>query len=717
MRAARAGLAACVALLAVSVAAFAPDVSASLQPGELAALRNAARAQRQTLEQLSALAVQQAATIDALLARMGDGDGGDAAGAGGGAGIAGECARGGEGEARGSALLDALERPAAPLSLRAAGHAPHVPAAPVAGVDASMVNPSAAAPSVPATLGAAVLNRRFRDVFGERFAPLAVAALPAAVTALHALPQETTAEALARYVAAGDARGEAHLLGGATGELMDSAAPPLWLPLDAGGAVSALGGYVRRRNETVLLVGHTGGAVVAHWLREHVRRPDGSALPDDLRALARAEASSAVVMRSPLLDSDALLAQPQLRRVVAVDAFKVHGVRVVAVAYASGHVELFGERGAPLASLAAPAVGADGLEAGGDGARERVAALRLAGARIMYLAETHAASVMLEAPALRKSTAAPPSDDGALAMVPTADELRRAATAIVSAPEPCRGLNGSTIVAARFDSLTSSRTYALTATGELLTAQVTADKHGKTKCVVRARRPAGVAPPAALRVLKGYVVVAGGGEELAVFNTTAIGPKTAPRPVLKASAADVAAALGVTLPLEDASGVGRLDATAALLPPPLGAGKGRLLALPVGSDGVVATFRSDLPVAAPPQFNTKLWQSPVFVVAMCLVGLWQFVSKRSGPRSHFGQGGGFGGTGGGSGFDKAAFERLAQDHDFGERHHMSSLRREFNNRADGGASRTRFDQYEASAMAQLARQQRSGGVSSFGDMD
>lgn len=76
------------------------------------------------------------------------------------------------------------------------------------------------------SITAGALSRRFRDTFGERFSPLAATALPARATALLALPQESTAESLSRYVAAGDQAGGAHLLRVATGELLEVS----WFP-------------------------------------------------------------------------------------------------------------------------------------------------------------------------------------------------------------------------------------------------------------------------------------------------------------------------------------------------------------------------------------------------------------------------------------------------------------------------------------------------------
>lgn len=541
------------------------------------------------------------------------------------------------------------------------------------------------------------------------------------------------------------------------------------------GAASVLGAYVRRRNETVLLVGHAGGAVVAHVLREHVRTDAGGNVPDDLRSLSAV--GHAYAMRSPMLEEAHADAEqhgsggagvgPDERaralarlRVSSVDAFKLGGTRVVAVAYAGGGVEIFGERGAPLASVSTRG--------------ERAVAMRASNGLLVYVAATHTGSVRIN-PLARPHAHAMSADvdassdkggdDGItypLSLSPTPQELSLCDAARVSEAGVCRGLNGSALVAARFDSLTGPKMFALSDTGDLLSAIVSSEKGGKVKCVVRTRRPSGLLPPATLRPFKGYLAIAsstgtGGTQhsgiaELAIFNTSAVGPKSAPRPVLRASAHDVAAALGYALPDYDEEGAAMLaglqtfvegaghdaDAHGAAFAgtPALACGKGRLLALPVGRGDIVATFSSELPVAQPPNFNAKLWQSPVLVVAMCLVGLWQFYQKRRGAA---GLGGGIRGAHMGGGFDREAFAAMSDADDMGDRYGnpREAMRSAGEGGFEGGSARyahfgagtatkgsqrgrraaDRFASYDRRAMAEYARRGSGRGGGGFSGLD
>ena len=198
------------------------------------------------------------------------------------------------------------------------------------------------------------------------------------------------------------------------------------------------------------------------------------------------------------------------------------------------------------------------------------------------------------------------------AIVVTAAGLTRVNLRTMDAADvPCRGLNGSALAAAAFDSVTVQKLYAVTAAGELLAGFVSVDSHS-TRCTFRSRSALGVAGPASISTIKGYVFVGVPGG-LGVFNVS--GLRHAPRQEIGEDLNRIVQGVGLP-PREEWAA-----------PPALVANKQRLVLVQV-ADGVLASFESNLPLPAPKERH-RMWSQPLVLGAMILVGFWQYQKQKA----------------------------------------------------------------------------------------
>lgn len=189
-------------------------------------------------------------------------------------------------------------------------------------------------------------------------------------------------------------------------------------------------------------------------------------------------------------------------------------------------------------------------------------------------------------------------------------EAQEAAASAGAAPaptdfKPCRGLNGSTLLAVAFDAQHSTRAYGITAEGSVLALVVGGDQGVPAGCAVRAAAalPADLLPadPAAgsggvaLATLPGYLLLSAGGS-LAIFNVTA-SPRCAPRLLLRQPLVPLQAQLTGGHAAEAQAGTAQQQQAAPAL---LAAGQGGHVALLLGGSAV-AVYETALPHRPPPQ--------------------------------------------------------------------------------------------------------------------
>ena len=475
-----------------------------------------------------------------------------------------------------------------------------------------------------------------RDVWPDHLRLVAATRLDADPTAFAMMPQRGEDD-LPRYFVAGDALGRVHVLrpDGDLAVMSDST---------TGSAVTAVTCALTRKNETTIVSGHADGSVAFHRAFEtDATSVDRDAMVvDDLHALiatvhvirtvADARAADATGVPSPKRaagstatprgEDDVLAtrgrAQPQGRRasaradvdtdmapdadpaaarVVALESYRVQNRRYFAAADATGKVVLFVDQGerfhAVLDTLDGPVV-----------------AFKPSTRRINWL-----------------------TANGAGGVDPSTFEVRWA---------PCAHLNGTTLASAKFDVVASSKFYAVSGDGEVLTGFANADAPRVT-CAMRNRRTLRLPPGSTVATIKGYAFVATG-YDVSVFNVTASGRKP-PRDVTTAAASHLAAAFGGAMDVEEDARGPALVATN---------GRGRFVAVGLAG-GIVATYESELPVFRPERVSAKLWSQPLFVAAMGLIAAWQFYRQRAA--------GSVGRVGGGPmpmDFDPKMLEKLAR---------------------------------------------------------
>ena len=449
-----------------------------------------------------------------------------------------------------------------------------------------------------------------RDVWPEHLRLFAATRLDADPTAVAMMPQRGEDD-FPRYFVAGYAIGRVHVLrpDGDLAVLSDSA---------TGSAVTSVTCALARKNETVIVSGHADGSVAFHRVFEtDPSSADRDAVVvDDLHALiatvhvtrtvADARAVDATGVPSPKRaagstatprgEDDVLatrgVAQPQgarakdedanadadptTARVVALASYRVQNRRYFAAADATGKVVLFVDSGervyAVLDTLDGPVV-----------------AFKPSTRRINWL-----------------------TANGAGGVDPSTFEVRWAA---------CAHLNGTTLASAAFDVIASSKFYAVSGDGEVITGFANPDAP-RVACATRNRRTLRLPPGSTVATIKGYAFVATG-YDVAVFNVTSSGRKP-PRDVTSAAASRLvdATGFGAGTDVDDAE-----DARGPALVATNGRGRFVAVGLP---GGIVATYESELPVFRPERVDAKLWSQPLFVAAMGIIALWQFYRQRSG---------------------------------------------------------------------------------------
>ena len=190
-------------------------------------------------------------------------------------------------------------------------------------------------------------------------------------------------------------------------------------------------------------------------------------------------------------------------------------------------------------------------------------------------------------------------------------------------PMPMEGLNGSSLLSAGFDAHVNSKLYALTDEGEILTAYINS-RQAERRCEVRSRLPFGVAPPAAVSSIRGYVLL-GRKDAVDVYNVSGRA-RTTPVELFSESLRALPEHLGLDAP-EPTAPVGAQVHTGAGDPSPpfqgLTTNGKRLLAVHLSEDEV-GLFASELPTVKPRDFQAKKWTQPIFVIAMLIVGFWQY---------------------------------------------------------------------------------------------
>lgn len=126
-------------------------------------------------------------------------------------------------------------------------------------------------------------------------------------------------------------------------------------------------------------------------------------------------------------------------------------------------------------------------------------------------------SVDLHSPVLA-AKAASGQHGGAVFVTARSMSVLQAHLGLTVSTTDCRGLNGSSLTAALFDSVSPSKAFAVSDAGELLVLNLFTEKQ-RTDCLVRVRRSAGLGVPARMVPLKGYFLVVSA-SEVVVFNTS-----------------------------------------------------------------------------------------------------------------------------------------------------------------------------------------------------
>jgi hypothetical protein len=387
--------------------------------------------------------------------------------------------------------------------------------------------------------------------------------------------------------------------------------------------VTAMLSFTLRKNETWLVSGHADGAVLVHRVSEIVQRGAPSSgdeahnlvmefvhalvMPVDsqqqtgggeynLQGLFETEAKSTTT----LLSDDA----PPSKLITHLEMYRVGKMRYVLVTDSAGKMQVFRENGTLYGVAESPS--------------RPLAFLRTPNTqRLLFLTKSGAGSLDLRSMTVRSC--------------------------------PCDGLNSSTVVAYTFDAAGRSRAYGFTSEGDLVYVALSGDTlhfecHARTT-----KRKLDVEGPVSPHGLKGYLVVATP-KQVFVYNTTLqVGFSYAnirggggPRPLFSASMEDIALSF---LPTPITPGEW----------PTMACNRDKLVVLGFGG-GYVGIYRSNLPVYKLPDFNAKLWSSPIFISVLLLLGAWQLLSRKREPAlsadNPVMQIGGSSASGGASGFRK-----------------------------------------------------------------
>ena len=464
------------------------------------------------------------------------------------------------------------------------------------------------------------------------------------VSALTVLPQRGEHD-LSRYFAVGDEAGKVYIFRPDGDLVVESDS-------FTNSSITALGALLVKRNETIITSGHANGDVIFHKVSEslhydgHVGGGGGGGVgdPGDMHTLTvEIHARQSMLQASPAaaagMEPRAARARAQRKAaknaaadgaaaagdtegsgvdlvptakeattyVTAIEVYRIQQKRYIAVADSAGTVAVYKDGGANLHAV-----------------------FRATSPVVVFKQSTHSVAWLTE--------------DSVGAADPNTLELRTVG---------CQFLNGTSVSHARFDFSVSSKFYAVSLNGDVLTGFINIDA-AKLGCSIRNKRSLGLDPESTVATIKGYAFVASG-YEIGVLNVTGAGRKP-PRDVLSAPLIGLASMFGHHLAEyeQEVGGSTGAAAAAARGPALVVTNRGRLVVVAF-PDGLVASYESDLPVWRPEPMNTKLWSQPLFVVSVILIAVWQFY-RQKGAYARYGGGGGGGGK-----FDPALFEKYAKE--------------------------------------------------------
>lgn len=449
--------------------------------------------------------------------------------------------------------------------------------------------------SIPSTdrrrEGSSMTVVRYKPAWAEHFQFISAVKVDADVSCLHTLPHEGE-NGLSRYVAVGDVTGRIYIFL-TQGDLLVDWATQSRSP------VTAIQSFTLRKNETKLITGHADGSVHVHNIWETVHR--GTSLSgDDGHDLTLEYTHSLVLPPSNHPDPpfshdvgalfemgpDAVPGEGTMdaetgpgKPVTHVEVYRVGKIRYLLVTDTAGKMQVFRENGTLFGIAHSPS--------------RPLAFLRTPNTqRLLFLTKSGAGSLDLRSMTVRSS--------------------------------PCEGLNSSTVVAYTFDAAGRSRAYGFTAEGYLVFVALSGDTL-HFECHARPKRQLDVEGPISPHGIKGYLLVATP-THVSVYNTTLqagfsyanirVGGQ---RPLFTASMSDIARSF-VSTPITQ----GRW--------PVMACNRDKLVVLGFG-EGYVAMYSSNLPVYKMPDFNAKLWSSPIFICVLLLIAGWHFLSRKREPVS------------------------------------------------------------------------------------
>ncbi|XP_024357704.1 uncharacterized membrane protein At1g75140 [Physcomitrium patens] len=435
--------------------------------------------------------------------------------------------------------------------------------------------------------GGGMTIARYKPAWAEHFQFVSAVKVDVDVSCLHVLPHEGD-DGMSRYVAVGDSAGRIYIFF-IYGDLLVDYATLSKAP------VTAMLSFTLRKNESWLVTGHADGAVLVHRIWEIMQR--GSQSSDEAHQLGLEYVHSLVAPSyedvgnydlKSIFETGAEVPHTEevlegigskSKLITHLEMYRVGKMRYVLVADSTGKMQVFRENGT--------------LFGAADSSSRPLAFLRTPNTqRLLFLTKTGGGSLDLRTMTVRSC--------------------------------PCDGLNGSTVVAYAFDAAGRSRAYGVTEEGDLVYVILSGDTlhfecHARTT-----KRKLDVEGPVSLHGIKGYLVVATP-KNVFVYNTTLqlgfsyanIRGSAGPRPLFSASLDDI---------------------SLSFLPTPIAPGKWPMMAcnrdklIVVGfGGGYVGIYRSTLPVHKLPDFNAKLWSSPIFISVILLLVAWQLLSRKRDP--------------------------------------------------------------------------------------
>ncbi|KAG0597890.1 hypothetical protein M758_12G028300 [Ceratodon purpureus] len=435
--------------------------------------------------------------------------------------------------------------------------------------------------------GGGMTVARYKPAWAEHFQFVSAVKVDVDVSCLHVLPHEGD-DGMSRYVAVGDAAGRIYIFF-IHGDLLVDYATLSPAP------VTAMLSFTMRKNETWLVTGHADGSVLVHRIWEIIHR--GSSSSDEAHQLVLDYVHALVAPPSEdtgkydmqgmfgaggglsQTEETSGVSESKSKLITHLEMYRVGKMRYVLVADFNGKMQVFRENGT-LFGVA-------------DSLSRPLAFLRTPNTqRLLFLTRTGGGSLDLRTMTVRSC--------------------------------PCDGLNGSTVVAYAFDAAGRSRAYGFTDEGDLVYVILSGDTlhfecHARTT-----KRKLDVEGPVSLHGIKGYLVVASP-RNVFVYNTTLqlgfsyanIRGGAGPRPLFSASLDDISLSF---LPTPIAPGKW----------PMMACNRDKLIVLGFGG-GYVGIYRSTLPVHKLPDFNAKLWSSPIFISVILLLVAWQLLSRKRDP--------------------------------------------------------------------------------------